>query len=134
MIAVMHLPEHAVALESKTSTKVSKFCNGNSSVRCMQQQQGSSERCPQHAASHAPVVLDAGVQRHVIDDADVGEREKDLGGAARQLAVAQNVAVHTAAGEEAVGVDDAVDVVDDVHVDAAAQDRGERRGDEGRVG
>ena len=64
------------------------------------------------------------MQRHVIDDADVGEREKDLGGAARQLAVAQDVPVHAAAGEQAVGVDDAVDVVDDVHVDAAAHDRG----------
>ena len=102
-------------------------------MRHTKQQQGRckrQEQPPQAADARAPVVLDTGMQRHVVNYAYVRERQQHLRSAAGQLAVAQNVAVHAAAGEQPVGVNDAVDVVDDVDVDAEAHVMGERREDD----
>ena len=49
----------------------------------------------QHASCPAiPIVLNARVQRHIVYDADIGEGEEHFRSPARELAVAQNVAVN----------------------------------------
>ena len=62
------------------------------------------------------------MQRHIVDDADVGKGQEDFRGTARQLAVAKNVAMDAAAGEQTIGVDDAVDEVDDVDIDTEIEE------------
>jgi hypothetical protein len=62
------------------------------------------------------------VQRHIIDDADVGKGQEDFRGTARQLAVAKNVAMDAAAGEQTIGIDDTVDIVDDVDINTEIED------------
>ena len=64
------------------------------------------------------------MQGHVVDDADVRKGEENLRSAARKLAVAQNVAVDAAAGEQPIGIYDTVDEVDDVDVYAEVRRAG----------
>jgi hypothetical protein len=59
------------------------------------------------------------MQRHIVNYTDVGKRKQNFRSAPRQFAVTKNVSMHTATGEQTVGVNNAVDEVNDINVDAA---------------
>ena len=93
------MPEYSIPLESEGKLGVRCTLTTTRGAQRSKKKQEQKAKRKELASSNTqaaaiPIVLNARVQRHIVYDADIGEGEEHFRSPARELAVAQNVAMN----------------------------------------